>query len=202
VVAVGRKPNSDLMFGDEMKLELDEGRFVLVNKYCETSVPGLYAIGDVVRGPMLAHKGSEEGIMVAERIAGQKTKVNYDLIPSVIYTHPEIAWVGQTEKECIKHDIPYKTGVFPIAASGRARAMAETEGMVKIISHAETDRVIGVHIFSAQASELIAQAVTAMAMQASTEDIILTVFAHPTLSESVHEAALAVHGRAIHIQNK
>lgn len=202
IVAVGRKPNSDLMFGDEMELELDERRFVLVNEYCETSVPGLYAIGDVVRGPMLAHKGSEEGIMVAERIAGQQTRVNYDLIPSVIYTHPEIAWVGKTEKECKNQSIPYEIGVFPIAASGRARAMAETEGMVKIISHAETDRVLGVHIFSAQASELIAQAVTSMSMEATTEDIILTMFAHPTLSESIHEAALSVHNRAIHTKNR
>ena len=201
IVAVGRKPNSDLLFGDEMKLELDERRFVLVNEFCETSVPGLYAIGDVVRGPMLAHKGSEEGVMVAERIAGEQSCVNYDLIPSVIYTHPEVAWVGKTEEECKSHSIPYKTGVFPIAASGRARAMAETEGMIKIISHEETDRILGVHIFSAQASELIAIAVTAMSMEASSEDVILTMFAHPTLSESFHEAALSVHGRAIHIKN-
>ena len=164
-------------------------------------MPGLYAIGDVVRGPMLAHKGSEEGIMVAERIAGEQSCVNYDLIPSVIYTHPEVAWVGKTEEECKSHSIPYKTGVFPIAASGRARAMAETEGMIKIISHEETDRILGVHIFSAQASELIAIAVTAMSMEASSEDVILTMFAHPTLSESFHEAALSVHGRAIHIKN-
>lgn len=201
IVAVGRKPNSDLLFGDEMELELDERRFVLVNEYCETSVPGLYAVGDVVRGPMLAHKGSEEGIMVAERIAGEQTTVNYDVIPSVIYTHPEVAWVGKTEEECTASAIPYKTGVFPIAASGRARAMAETEGLIKIISHLETDRVIGVHIVSAQASELIAIAVTAMTMEASVEDIMLTMFAHPTLSEAFHEAALAVHGRAIHIKN-
>jgi len=202
IVAVGRKPNSDLLFGDEMKLELDERRFVLVNEYCETSVPGLYAIGDVVRGPMLAHKGSEEGIMVAERIAGEQTCVNYDLIPSVIYTHPEVAWVGKTEEECNAHSIPYKAGVFPIAASGRGKAMAETEGMVKIISHEETDRILGVHIFSAQASELIAIAVTAMSMEATTEDIMLTMFAHPTLSESFHEAAYSVHGRAIHTKNR
>lgn len=201
IVAVGRKPNSDLLFGDEMELELDERRFILVNEYCETSVPGLYAIGDVVRGPMLAHKGSEEGIMVAERITGEQTSVNYDLIPFVIYTHPEVAWSGKSEEECKAHSIPYKTGVFPIAASGRARAMAESEGMIKIISHEETDRILGVHIFSAQASELIAIAVTAMSMEATAEDVMLTMFAHPTLSESFHEAALAVHGRAIHTKN-
>lgn len=201
VVAVGRKPNSDYMFSDEMELEIDEGCFLHVNEYCETSVPGIYAIGDVVRGPMLAHKGSEEGIMVAERIAGQKSRVNYELIPSVIYTHPEVAWAGKTEQDCDTEGIAVNIGTFPMAASGRAKAMGTTEGMVKIIAHAETDRVLGVHIFSAQASELIAQAVSAMELEASAEDIAMTVFAHPTLSESVHEAALAVGKRAIHVKN-
>lgn len=201
VIAVGRKPNSDYMFDDEMELEIDEGCFLHVNKYCETSVPGIYAIGDVVRGPMLAHKGSEEGVMVAERIAGQMSEVNYDLIPSVIYTHPEVAWVGKTQQECELEGVAVKLGSFPMAASGRAKAMGESDGVVKIIAHAETDRVLGVHIFSAQASELVAQAVTAMELQASAEDIAMTVFAHPTLSESVHEAALAVGKRAIHIKN-
>jgi dihydrolipoamide dehydrogenase len=202
IVAVGRKPNSDMLFGDDMELELDERRFILVNKYCETSVPGIYAIGDVVRGPMLAHKGSEEGLMVAEHIAGHHASMDYDCIPSVIYTHPEIAFVGKTSQECAAQNIPVKAGVFPMSASGRARAMDEKEGMVKIIAHAESDRVLGVHIYSAQASELIAQAVTAINMQASVEDIILTVFAHPTLAESIHEAALNAHGRAIHIKNQ
>ena len=201
IVAVGRKPNSDTMFGDEMELEIDERSFVHVNKYCETSVPGIYAIGDIVRGPMLAHKGSEEGVMVAERIDGQSSSTNYDHIPSVIYTQPEIAWVGKTEQVCEAEGIPVNIGVFPMAASGRARAMGSSEGMVKIIAHKETDRVLGVHIFSAQASELIAQAVTAMELQASAEDIALTVFAHPTLAEAIHEAALAVDKRAIHIKN-
>lgn len=201
VVAVGRKPNSDYLFGDEMELEIDEREYIHVNKYCETSVPGIYAIGDVVRGPMLAHKGSEEGVMVAERIAGQKSEVNYDLIPSVIYTHPEVAWVGKTEHACNTAGIPVNTGVFPMAASGRAKAAGATDGMVKIIAHQETDRILGVHICAAQASELIAQAVTAMEMGASAEDIALTVFAHPTLSESIHEAALSVHNRAIHVKN-
>ena len=201
IVAVGRKANSDTMFGDEMELEIDERAFLHVNKHCETSVPGIYAIGDIVRGPMLAHKGSEEGVMVAERIAGQSSSINYDHIPSVIYTQPEIAWVGKTEQACEAEAIPVNIGVFPMAASGRARAMGSSEGMVKIIAHKETDRVLGVHIFSAQASELISQAVTAMEMQASAEDIALTVFAHPTLAESIHEAALAVGKRAIHIKN-
>lgn len=201
IVAVGRKPNSDTMFGEEVGLEFDERACIHVNKHCETSVPGIYAIGDIVRGPMLAHKGSEEGVMVAERIAGQESSVNYDHIPSVIYGHPEIAWVGKTEQNCEAEAIPVNIGVFPMSASGRARAMGDSEGMVKIIAHRETDRVLGVHIFAAQASEMIAQAVTAMAMQASAEDIALTVFAHPTLSESLHEAALAVGRRAIHIKN-
>lgn len=201
VVAVGRKPNSDYLFGDEMALEIDEREYIHVNQYCETSVPGIYAIGDVVRGPMLAHKGSEEAVMVAERIAGQKSAVNYDLIPSVIYTHPEVAWVGKTEHACNTAGIPINVGTFPMAASGRAKAAGATDGMVKIIAHQETDRILGVHICAAQASELIAQAVTAMEMGASAEDIALTVFAHPTLSESIHEAALSVHNRAIHVKN-
>ncbi len=201
IVAVGRKPNSDRIFGEELGIERDERCFILVNDQCQTSVPNIYAIGDVVRGPMLAHKGSEEGIMVAEHIAGNHTQVNYDLIPSVIYTHPEIAWAGKTEAECKTAGIKIKTGSFPLAASGRARAMGETEGLVKIIADAETDRVLGVHIFSVQASELIAQAVLMMEMQATVEDIALTMYAHPTLSEAVHEAALSVDKRAIHINN-
>lgn len=201
VVAVGRKPNSDYLFGDELGLEIDEREYIHVNSYCETSVPGIHAIGDLVRGPMLAHKASEEGIMVAERIAGQQSSVNYDLIPGVIYTHPEVAWVGKSEHACHSAGIPVSIGTFPMAASGRAKATGATEGMVKIIAHQETDRILGVHIFAAQASELIAQAVTAMEMGASAEDVAMTVFAHPTLAESVHEAALAVHNRAIHIKN-
>ena len=201
IVAVGRKPNSDYLFGDELELEIDEREYIHVNEYCETSVPGIYAIGDLVRGPMLAHKASEEGIMVAERIAGQKSSVSYNLIPSVIYTHPEVAWVGKSEYACHSAGIPVNIGTFPMAASGRARAMGSIDGMVKIVAHQETDRILGVHICAAQASELIAQAVTAMEMGASAEDVAMTVFAHPTLSESVHEAALAVHNRAIHIKN-
>jgi len=201
VIAVGRKPNSDRLFGEELGIERDERCFIMVDDSCQTSVPNIYAIGDVVGGPMLAHKGSEEGIMVAEHIAGGHAEVNYDLIPSVIYTHPEIAWVGKTEDECKTAGLKTKVGSFPFVASGRARAMAETEGLIKIIVDAETDRVLGVHIFSVQASELIAQAVLMMEMQATAEDIALTMFAHPTLSEALHEAALSVHGRAIHIKN-
>jgi len=201
IIAVGRKPNSDRVFGEELGIEKDERSFILVNDHCRTSVPNIYAIGDVVRGPMLAHKAMEEGVMVAESIAGNVAEVNYDLIPSVIYTHPEIAWAGKTEDECKAAGIKTNIGSFPFVANGRARAMNESEGLVKIIADAETDRVLGVHIFSAQASELIAQAVLMMEMQATAEDIALTMFAHPTLSETMHEAALSVHGRAIHIKN-
>jgi len=202
IVAVGRCPNSENVFDEEVDLVLDECGFIHVNEQCETSSPGVYAIGDVVRGPMLAHKGSEEGIMVAELIAGNHAEVNYDLIPAVIYTHPEIAWAGKNEQHIRAAGEHYNVGVFPFAASGRARAQGETTGMVKILSHADTDRILGVHIFGPQASELIAQAVIAMEMGASAEDIALTVFAHPTLSESFHEAALATSNNAIHIAQK
>ncbi len=201
IIAVGRKPNSERVVAEELCMERDERDFILVDKNCQTSVPSIFAVGDVVPGPMLAHKGSEEGVMVAEHIAGKQAVVNYDLIPSVIYTHPEVAWAGKTEAECKADEIKIKVGSFPFMASGRARAMAETEGLVKIIADAETDRVLGVHIFSVQASELIAQAVLMMEMQATAEDIALTMFAHPTLSEAMHEAALSVHGRAVHIKN-
>ncbi|MGI9325128.1 MAG: dihydrolipoyl dehydrogenase, partial [Pseudomonadales bacterium] len=164
--------------------------------------PNVYAVGDVVRGPMLAHKGTEEGVMVAERIAGQKPLVNYDCIPSVIYTHPEIAWVGKTEQEVKASGDAYNVGSFSFAASGRALAANDTEGSVKIIADAQTDRILGVHILGPQASELIAQAVIAMEFDGSAEDLGLTMFAHPTLAEAVHEAALGVAGHAIHMVNR
>lgn len=198
IVAVGRRPNTDGLFEDETGLLLDERGFIHVNEQCRTNLPGVYAIGDVVRGPMLAHKGSEEGIMVAELIAGRHASVNYDVIPSVIYTHPEISWVGKTEEELKASGLDYNIGTFPYAASGRARAMGETDGLVKILADKSTDRILGVHIVGAHSSELIAQAVVAMEFDASAEDLALTVFAHPTLSETVHEAALSVHGRALH----
>lgn len=199
VVAVGRRPNSEGLAAAGVELELDERGYVHVNGDCATSLPGVYAIGDLVRGPMLAHKGSEEGVMVAERIAGQASEVNYDAIASVIYTHPEIAWVGKTEAALRQSGIEFRTGLFPFAASGRARAMRETDGMVKVLSDAATDTVLGIHIIGDSASELIGQAVMAMEFSASAEDIARTVFAHPTLSEALHEAALDVDGRALHI---
>ena len=202
IVAVGRRPNSEGLASAEADLLLDERGYVHVNGDCSTNLPGVYAIGDLVRGPMLAHKGSEEGIVVAEQIAGHASEVNYDAIASVIYTQPEIAWVGKTEEALKQSGVDYRSGVFPFAASGRARAMRQTDGMVKILSDATTDEVLGVHIINKHASELIAQAVLAMEFSASSEDIARTVFAHPTLSEALHEAALAVDGRAIHIGRK
>ena len=202
IVGVGRSPVTEGLLAADSGVNLDERGFIFVDEQCRTDVPGIYAIGDVVRGPMLAHKGSEEGVMVAERIAGQKTQVNYDCIPGVIYTNPEISWVGQTEEQLKADGIEYNVGTCPFAASGRAMAANNTAGLVKILADAKTDRVLGVHIMGAGASELIAQAVIAMEFGSSAEDLGLTIFAHPTLSETVHEAALAVAGHAIHTVNK
>lgn len=202
IVAVGRKPRSEELFSSDSGLTLDERGYIYVNDFCETEAPHVYAVGDIVRGPMLAHKGSEEGVMVVERIAGKPAQMNYDCIPSVIYTHPEVAAVGKTEQELKADGIAYKSGVFPFAASGRALASNEPDGMVKLIAHAETDRVLGCHIVGASAADLVQQVVIAMEFGSSAEDLALTVFAHPTLSETVHEAALAVDGHAIHIANR
>jgi len=199
IVSVGRRPCPENIAAAETGLLLDEGCRIHVDDYCATNLPGVYAVGDAVRGPMLAHKGSAEGVMVAERIAGQQSSLNYDTIAAVIYTQPEIAWVGKTEEALRQNGVNFKAGTFPFAASGRARAMRETDGMVKLLSDAETDRVLGVHIIGSHASELIGQAVLAMEFEASSEDIARTVFAHPTLSEALHEAALSVDGLAIHI---
>ena len=202
IVAVGRRPFTEGLLAPDAGVNLDERGFLFVNDRCETDAPGVYAVGDVVRGPMLAHKGMEEGIMVAERIAGQKPLVNYETVPSVIYTHPEIAWVGKTEQDLKASGDAYNVGSFPFGVSGRALAANDTEGMVKILADAETDRILGVHILGPQASELIAQAVIAMEFDACAEDLGLIMFAHPTLSEAVHEAALGVAGHAIHMVNR
>ncbi len=202
IIAVGRHPNSEGLFNDETDLVMDEGGLIHVNDKCETSLPGIYAIGDTVRGPMLAHKGSEEGLMVAEHIAGNYRSVNYELIPSVIYTHPELAWVGKSEQTLKASGIEYNVGTFPFSASGRAQAVNETKGFVKIVSDSKTDKILGVHILGSHASELIAQAVIAMEFGASSEDIALTMFAHPTFSEAFHEASLAVSGNALHITQR
>ncbi|MEO1888850.1 MAG: dihydrolipoyl dehydrogenase [Cycloclasticus sp.] len=202
IVSVGRRPNTDNLFAPEAPIELDERGFVEVDELWQTNQAGVYAIGDLIRGPMLAHKASEEGVAVAEVIYGEEPELNYDVIPSVIYTSPEIAWVGQTEQHLKSAGKKIKIGTFPFAASGRAQALGDTTGMVKMISCEETDLILGVHIIGPQASELLAEAVLAMEYSASTEDIALTIHAHPTLSEALHEAALAVDNRALHIPNR
>lgn len=202
IVCVGRRPYSENLLAPGCGVNLDERGFIFVNDFCQTDVRDVYAVGDIVRGPMLAHKGSEEGVMVAERIAGKMTQVNYDNIPGVIYTHPEIAWVGKNEQELKAEGVNYKAGTFPFVASGRALAANEPTGMVKIISDADTDRVLGCHIIGPSAADLVQQIVIAIEFGSSTEDLALTMFSHPTLSEAVHEAALAVDGHAIHIPNR
>ena len=198
LVSVGRRPNTDNVAAQESDLLFEERGYIHVNDQCETNLPGVYAIGDVVRGPMLAHKGSEEGIMVAENIAGQHGHLNYDAIPWVIYTNPEIAWVGKTEQALKAEGIPYKIGTFPFSANGRAKAMEAAVGMVKMLAHAETDTLLGCHIIGPFASELVQEAVLAMEFCASSEDLARTIHGHPTLYEAMHEAALSVHGRALH----
>lgn len=202
IVCVGRRPFTENLLAADSGVNLDERGFIFVNEQCETNAPSVWAIGDVVRGPMLAHKGSEEGVMVAERIAGQKSQINYDIIPNVIYTHPEVASVGKTEEQIKASGEPYNVGTFPFAASGRAMAANETQGLVKIIAHAETDRILGCHIVGPSAADLVQQVAIAMEFGSSAEDLGMMVFGHPTLSEAIHEAALAVHGHAIHIANK
>ncbi len=202
IVAVGRKPRSEELLASDSGVTLDERGFIFVNDFCETEAPHVYAVGDVVRGPMLAHKGSEEGVMVAERIAGKPAQMNYDCIPSVVYTHPEVAAVGKTEQQLKAGGVAFKTGVFPFVASGRALAANDSDGMVKIIADEETDRILGCHIVGPSAADLVQQVVIAMEFGSSAEDLALTVFGHPTLSEAVHEAALAVDGNAIHIANR
>ncbi|MDH3310932.1 MAG: dihydrolipoyl dehydrogenase [Gammaproteobacteria bacterium] len=199
IVAVGRRSNTAGLMADDSKLLLDEWGFVHVDEYCRTNLPKVYAVGDLVRGPMLAHKGMEEGVMVAERISGRETKVNYDVVPSVIYTHPEIAWVGKTEQALKAAGTTCRSGMFPFAANGRARAMGQAAGFIKVLADFHTDRVLGVHLIGPHCSELVAPAALAMSFGASNEDIMLTMFAHPTLSEALHEASLAVAGHAIHM---
>lgn len=198
LVAAGRQPNTVGLNAEAVGLKLDDQGFIEVNADCQTNIDNVYAIGDVVRGPMLAHKASEEGVAVAERIAGQLPEVNYDAIPFVMYTWPELAWVGKTEQQLQQERVDYRAGSFPFKASGRARAVGQLAGKVKILADAESDTILGVHILGPNASELISEAVLAMEFRASAEDLARTVHAHPTLAEAVHEAALAVAGRAIH----
>jgi dihydrolipoamide dehydrogenase len=199
LVAIGRVPNTENLGLDAIGLELDERGRVPVDARFRTKVSGVYAIGDVIAGPMLAHKASEEGVACVEWIARGFGHVNYDAIPGVVYTHPEVASVGKSEEELTAAGIAYKKGSFPFSANGRARALGAIEGRVKILADAETDRVLGVHIIGPRAGDLIAEAVAAIEFGASAEDIGRTTHAHPTLAEVVKEAALAVDGHAIHI---
>ncbi len=198
LVAIGRRPYTEGLGLENAGVALERGRVVIDDRFA-TNVPGIYAIGDVVRGPMLAHKAEDEGIAVAEILAGQHGHVNYNVIPSVVYTNPEIASVGASEEELQAKGIAYKTGKFPFSANGRARAMRATEGFVKFLADATTDRVLGVHIVGPFAGELIAEAAVLMEFSGSSEDLARTCHAHPTLSEAMKEAALAVDKRAIHI---
>ena len=197
IVSIGRVPNTQGLNPEAVGLPLDERGAIVVDADCRTSLPNVWAVGDVVRGPMLAHKAEEEGVAVAERIAGQHGHVNFNTIPWVIYTSPEIAWVGRTEQALKAEGVAYKAGSFPFMANGRARALGDTTGMVKILADAKTDEVLGVHIVGPMASELISEAVLAMEFRASSEDIARTCHAHPTLSEATKEAALAVEKRAL-----
>jgi dihydrolipoamide dehydrogenase len=199
IVAVGRAPNTAGLGAKEAGLKLDAAGRIEVDAHCRSNLPNVYAVGDVVRGPMLAHKASEEGVMVAELIAGQAGHCDLNLVPWVMYATPEIAWVGRTEQQLKQDGVAYKAGQFPFMANGRARALGDTLGFVKILADAASDRILGVHIIGGMASELIQQAVLAMSFSASSEDLARTIHAHPSLSEVVHEAALAVDKRALHI---
>lgn len=206
IVAIGRVPNTAGLGSEAVDLKIDDRGCIVVDEFCRTNLENIYAVGDVVRGPMLAHKASEEGVAVAETILAMEkggkretSKVEFNTIPWVIYTSPEIAWVGKTEQELKAAGIPYKSGQFPFIANGRARALGETAGFVKMLAEANTDRILGVHIIGPYASELISEAVVAMEFTASSEDIARIVHAHPSLSEVLHEAALNVEGRALHI---
>jgi dihydrolipoamide dehydrogenase len=198
IVSVGRVPNTDGLGAENIGLQIDDRGRVVVDDHCQTNLPGVFAVGDVVRGAMLAHKGMEEGVMVAELLAGQAGHVNYDAIPWVMYTHPEIAWVGKTETQLKNEGIEYRMGQIPFLANGRALGQGDTIGFVKMLAEASTDRILGVHVIGNNASELIAEAVVAMEFGASSEDIARICHAHPTLSEVMHEAALAVDKRPLH----
>ena len=198
IVAIGRVPVTQGLGAENMGLAIDERGFIAVDDECRTNLPNVWAIGDVVRGPMLAHKASEEGVAVAERIAGQKPQVDLGNVPFVIYTDPEIAWVGKTEEQLQAAGIAYKKGTSGFGANGRALGLGKAKGMVKVLADAQTDRILGVHMIGAMTSELIAEAVAALEFKASSEDIARIIHAHPTLSEVLHEAALAVDKRALH----
>jgi dihydrolipoamide dehydrogenase len=199
LLCVGRRPYTEGLGLETVGVAKDERGRIKTDRHFATNVPGVYAIGDVIAGPMLAHKSEEEGIALAEILAGQAGHVNYETVPGVVYTHPEVATVGKTEEELKAAGVAYKVGKFPMTANSRARCSAETDGLVKIIADAKTDRLLGCHIISADAGTMIHEAVMAMEFQASAEDVARAFHAHPTLNEAVKEAALAVDGHAIHI---
>jgi len=199
IVSIGRVPNTQGLNAEAAGLKLDERGFVAVDEHCRANLPGVWAVGDVVRGPMLAHKAEEEGVAVAERIAGQHPHVDFNTVPWVIYTSPEIAWVGKTEQQLKAEGIEYRTGTFPFSANARARALGDTNGIVKFLADAKTDAILGVHIIGPFASELIAEAVVAMEFRGAAEDIGMICHAHPSLSEALKDAALAVDKRALNI---
>ncbi len=199
IVSIGRVPNTEGLNAAGVGLALDERGFIAVDDECRTNLPGVWAIGDVVRGPMLAHKAEEEGVVVAERIAGQKPHLDFNTIPWVIYTNPEIAWVGKTEQQLKSEGVQYRAGVFPFSANARARALGDTAGMAKVLAHAKTDEILGVHIMGPFAAELIAEAVLAMEFRASSEDVGMICHAHPSLAEALKDAALGVDKRSLNI---
>ncbi len=199
IVSIGRVPNTEGLNAAGVGLALDERGFIAVDDECRTNLPGVWAIGDVVRGPMLAHKAEEEGVVVAERIAGQKPHLDFNTIPWVIYTNPEIAWVGKTEQQLKSEGVQYRAGVFPFSANARARALGDTAGMAKVLAHAKTDEILGVHIMGPYAAELIAEAVLAMEFRASSEDVGMICHAHPSLAEALKDAALGVDKRSLNI---
>jgi dihydrolipoamide dehydrogenase len=199
IVSIGRVPNTDGLGATNVGLKVSDKGFIEVDDHCRTNLPNVFAIGDVVRGPMLAHKAEDEGVAVAETIAGQKPHVDFNTIPWIIYTSPEVAWVGKTEQQLKAEGVAVKCGQFPFMANGRALGQGEAGGFVKIIADATSDRVLGAHIIHAHASELIQELVTAMEFKAAAEDIARIVHGHPTLSEAVREAALAVDGRTLNM---
>jgi dihydrolipoamide dehydrogenase len=199
MLSMGRHPFSEGLGLDRVGIQVDERGVIQINQNFQTNISSIYAIGDVVRGPMLAHKGEEEGVAVAEILAGQKPHINYDAIPAIVYTHPEVATVGKTEEQLKATGVPYRVGKFPFTANSRARVNGETEGFVKILSHQQTDEVLGIHIIHADAGNMIAEAVIAMEYRASSEDIARICHTHPTVSEAMKEAAMATYSKAIHI---
>ena len=201
IVAVGRKPNTEGLFDQDL-INTNEKGHIQVNEFCQTTIKDIWAIGDAVRGPMLAHKASEEGLMVVERIKGKETSIEYNHIPNVIYTHPEVAWVGSTEQELKDNGIDFKTGSFPFLASGRALASGETSGSVQIVADNNTDEILGIQVFGPSASEILQQGLIAMDNGITSEEFSKSIFSHPTVSEALLEATLAMNGKAIHVQNR